>query len=246
MKLHLLGTGGYHPSDIRHTACLMLPEMGVVFDAGSAFYRVRDLIETSQLDVFLSHIHLDHVMGLTFLFDVLHDKDVADVRIHSEPEKLAALETHLFHELIFPKLPPLRFVPLAESVSLPGGATLTHFPIPHPGGSRGYRIDWPDRSLAYVTDTTAIANADYIPLIRGVDVLIHECYFPDGREDYAELTGHSCATPVAKVAKAAKVGRLVLVHVNPITGQHDPIGIQRVRKIFPKATLGVDEEVIDF
>ena len=42
MRLVLLGTTGYHANDRRQTACLMLPEVGVVFDAGSGFYRVSE------------------------------------------------------------------------------------------------------------------------------------------------------------------------------------------------------------
>ena len=71
MKLVLLGTSGYHPSDRRQTACLMLPELGVVFDAGTAMYRVADHLCTDTLEVFLTHAHLDHVLGLTFMFDVV-------------------------------------------------------------------------------------------------------------------------------------------------------------------------------
>ena len=41
MKLLLLGTSGYHPSEQRQTACLMLPEVGIVLDAGTGFFRVR-------------------------------------------------------------------------------------------------------------------------------------------------------------------------------------------------------------
>ena len=61
MKLHLLGTAGYHPTQRRHTACLMLPEVGLVLDAGTAMFRIRDLIQTRHLDIFLTHTHLDHV-----------------------------------------------------------------------------------------------------------------------------------------------------------------------------------------
>ena len=32
MKLLLLGTGGYHPCERRQTACLMLPEAGIVLE----------------------------------------------------------------------------------------------------------------------------------------------------------------------------------------------------------------------
>ena len=39
MKLVLLGTTGYHANDRRQTACMLLPEIGVMFDAGTALYR---------------------------------------------------------------------------------------------------------------------------------------------------------------------------------------------------------------
>ena len=38
------------------------------------------------------------------------------------------------------------------------------------------------------TDTTATADADYIEKIRGVDLLIHECYFSDDWEEHAIKT----------------------------------------------------------
>lgn len=65
MKLVLLGTTGYHPNRRRHTACMFLPEVGVVLDAGTGMFRVRDHLATSHLDIFLTHAHLDHVVGLT-------------------------------------------------------------------------------------------------------------------------------------------------------------------------------------
>ena len=78
MKLVLLGTTGYHPNDERQTACFMLPEQGIVLDAGTAMYRVRDQLVTPELDIFLTHAHLDHIVGLTFLFDVIYDKPMGD------------------------------------------------------------------------------------------------------------------------------------------------------------------------
>ena len=77
MKLVLLGTGGYYANDRRHTACLMLPEVGVVLDAGSGMFRIRDYLATDRLDIFLTHAHLDHVIGLTYLIDVLSPEVLA-------------------------------------------------------------------------------------------------------------------------------------------------------------------------
>ncbi len=246
MKLHLLGTTGYHPNNRRHTACMMLPELGVLLDAGSGMFRARDHLCTPTLDIFLTHTHLDHVFGLTFIFDVIAGKKMQRMTVHALPDKLAAVDDHLFSPDLFPVKPPFEWRRLADEVILSDGSRLTHFPLDHPGGSIGFRIDWPDRSLAYVTDTTAKRDAPYIEQIRGVDVLFHECYFRDGMEEQAELTGHSCTTPVAQVAKAAAAGRLILMHVDPTSEEDDPIGIDRARAIFPETEIAEDGMVIEF
>jgi ribonuclease BN (tRNA processing enzyme) len=94
----------------------------------------------------------------------------------------------------------------------------------HPGGSVGYRLDQ----------------------IRGVDLLLHECYFPDGRAERAGRTGHGHTTAVARVARQAGVGRLVLVHINPLATEDDPIGLDVARSIFPRTEIGEDLMELDF
>jgi ribonuclease BN (tRNA processing enzyme) len=224
----------------------MLPEVGVVLDAGTGTFRVRDHLATRELDIFVTHAHLDHVMGLTFLFDVLYEKNVARTTVHAQPDKLAAIQEHLIAELLFPVPLPCDYRELRDDVALAQGGRLTHFPLEHPGGAVGFRLDWPGRSMAYVTDTTARAGAEYIERIRGVDVLVHECYFADELAHLAEKTGHSHTTPVAQVAKAAAVGRLVLVHLNPLVDGPDPIGLDVARSIFPATELGRDLMEINF
>ena len=178
-------------------------------------YRAPRYLETERLDIFLSHVHLDHVIGLTFLHSVRDSSRLRDVTVHAPAEKLAALREHLFAELLFPTDPPYDAQLLRDEEPLPNGGRLTHFPLEHNGGSLGYRLDWPGHSMAYVTDVTADVDAAYVEKIRGVDLLIHECYFGDDMADWARKTYHSHTTPVAEVARAAGVGRLVLVHLNP-------------------------------
>lgn len=246
MRLLLLGTTGYHPSDHRQTACLMLPDLGVVLDAGTAMYRVRDHLRTTTLDIFLSHAHLDHVVGLTYLLDVASGKQLDRITVHGEAEKLEAVRQHLFSPLLFPVEPTFECRPLADRVPLPDGGQLTHFPLQHPGGTVGYRLDWPGHSLAYVTDTTASPDAEYVSQLRGVDLLIHECNFDDSMRHQALLTGHSHTTPVAEVARLAAAKRLVLVHVNPLADDRDPIDIEAARRVFPASDLGIDGMELEF
>ncbi len=246
VKLHFLGTTGYHPNNHRQTACLMLPELGVVLDAGTGMFRVRDLIQTDTLDIFLTHVHLDHCIGLTFLYDVLSGKKMSRVTVHVSADKISPIKDHLYSKPLFPVEPNFEFQPLTDQpVVLRDGSQLGSIPLEHPGGALGFRIDWPKRSLAYITDTTAHVESKYVDAITGVDTLIHECYFPDGWEDKAELTGHSCLTPVAQVAAKARAKRLLLVHVNPLDESESPLDLGSVADVFKEIEIASDQMVID-
>lgn len=244
MKFHFLGTTGYHPNEQRQTACMMIPELGIIFDAGTGMFRARDLIQTKTLDIFMSHVHLDHSVGLTFLYDVLHQKTVERVTVHVAPDKIEAVEKHLFASALFPVGPNFELVPLESSVKI-AKATVDSVEMDHPGGSHGFRISGRHKTLAYITDTTAEKSADYIDFIKDVDVLVHECYFPDGFEDQAKLTGHSCLTPVAQVAAAANAGTMYLVHINPLNGEEQPLDLDSVKAIYAPITVATDKMSIE-
>ena len=246
MKLKLLGTGGYHPTELRHTACLMLPEAGVVLDAGTGMFRVPAHLVTDELDIFITHAHLDHVVGLTYLLGLLYGRRMARVTVHGEKAKLVAVREHLFAEELFPVPPQFELRPLTAEVSLADGGKMTWFPLIHLGGSVGYRLDWPGHSMAYVTDTTAEPSAEYIEHIRGVDLLVHECNYPEGYAEMAKSQGHSHIGAVADVARRAGVGRLILTHIDPHATGMDPLNLAAARKIFPSLEMGQDGMSVEF
>lgn len=244
MKFHFLGTTGYHPNEQRQTACMMIPELGIIFDAGTGMFRARDLIQTKTLDIFMSHVHLDHSVGLTFLYDVLHEKTMERVTVHVAKEKIETIRSHLYATDLFPVGPNFELVPLRPSIKV-GETTVDSIVMDHPGGSHGFRISGGQKTLAYITDTTAAPGAGYIDFIKDVDVLVHECYFPDGFEDQAKLTGHSCLTPVAQVAAAANAGAMYLVHINPLNGEEHPLDLDSVKSIYTPITVATDRMSID-
>jgi ribonuclease Z len=134
MDVLLLGTAGYHPSETRQTTCVFLPEAGIVLDAGTGLFRLREHLATRSLDIFLSHAHLDHIVGLTFLLGVLWQKEVERIRLFGDGSKLAAVRQHLFDEALFPVAPSFEAVPIAPGLVLEDGVKVTHFPLAHPIG----------------------------------------------------------------------------------------------------------------
>lgn len=243
MQLHFLGTGGFHPNEKRHTACLLLPEIGLMLDAGTSTFRVPAQLQTSTLDIFLTHAHLDHISGLTYLLPPMYDGRIETCRVFANDATIAAVRTHLFAQPVFPIEPAFEYVELTDEIPVGGDGVLTTTRLKHPGGSIGYRVDWPDKSLAYITDT--VADGSYADFIDGVDVLIHECYFPDDRAKLAVQTGHSHTTPVVELARDRNVGRLFLVHIDPLNLEDDPIGLDAARAIFPATELAHDGLVIE-
>lgn len=240
MKVVLLGTAGYHPNERRHTSCILLPEVGVMLDAGTALFRAGKLLQGDSLDILLTHTHLDHVVGLTYLFDVVRDHPLKRIRVHAAPEKCRAIDEHLLAPLLFPAKLPFELRPLLEPFELVGGGCCRFFELDHPGGALGFRIDCAGRSLAYVTDTTADPSASYVKHIGGVDLLIHECYANDNQQDFARQTGHSWPSAVAQIAAAAQVGRLVLTHLNPLIDAPPPAWFDAARRIFRNLSIAED------
>ena len=141
-------------------------------------------------------------------------------------------------------LPSFEFLPLNGEVPVPERGRLQYCDLVHPGGSLGYRIDWPDRSFAYITDTTV--DGSYTDFIRGVTLLVHECNFSDEQKDWAFKTGHSHTSQVANLAKEAGVGTVYLTHFEPRDPRPDPVNLSVARSIFPETHLATDLLEIQF
>lgn len=237
MKLIFLGTGGYHPNERRHTAGLFLPELGILLDAGTGTFRLTPRLLSPHLHVFLTHAHLDHVCGLTYLLAPMLQQQITSCTVHAEAHVLKALRVRLFSEEIFPVFPAFVFAPLESPVPI-GDASISFRRLVHPGGSVAFRIDTPSGSMAYVTDTTA--SSSYLDFLRGVDLLVHECYFPDELSNWAIETGHSWTSAVAQLAADCSAKQLYLTHIDPLRPDDDPVNLNHARSIFSQTHLAED------
>ncbi|MBA2536306.1 MAG: ribonuclease Z [Actinobacteria bacterium] len=246
MDVRLLGSGGWVPSDRRETASVYLREgaNALVLDAGTGFRRLLtdpDLLEgVERVSVVLSHFHLDHTAGLV----CAHALAGVPVREVWAPGRLIAGSTadDLVHRLLGPPfLAADRDDVLREILTgiheLEGDVTIGPFTIEtrvqprHAGPTVALKVNG---ELAYCTDTAY--DEENAVFVRGARVLLHEAFHAS---DETDDPIHSAAGEAARIAAAAEVERLVLVHVHPLLADDDDL-LGFAAKRFPASEVGRD------
>ena len=268
MKLIVLGSNGFRANDLGQTACYAIAELGLTLDAGTGLYRMFDHLQDDRFDVYLSHDHPDHTLGLTWVWHIFWKRGTLEamasegptdvgavfaalaeaepkVRVHLAPEHMPNVQ-YLLKKYRDRTL--IEYVPLKPIEELMGGTKISPFPVDSRKDELcfGFRVDTPGGSLAYVTDTYGEPGARYADEIRGVDVLLHDCAVPDDQGAFAKKVGHSHITPLARLAAEAQVGRLVLIHLSSFRPEHGEPELDRAYPIFPRTEVAFDGMEIEF
>lgn len=244
MDVILLGTAGWMPSEGRETACIAvrLGKLLVLLDAGTG---LRKLVTApsvvsgiESIHVLLSHFHLDHVVGLSYLSALPHE---LAVHISGPGAWLYATPTEeILNVLIGPPYQPYRLRDRSfrvgeigpQETEIAGKAVHVRAQFRHSAPSVGLRIG---DDLAYITDTAYDAGSEQFA--SGVRVLLHEAFADADGDDGAT---HSSPAEAARVAAAAGVGQLHLVHVAPHANEDELL--RDARREFASVRVGQDDE----
>jgi ribonuclease BN (tRNA processing enzyme) len=227
----------------RATSSLLVVRDGdpLLFDAGtgiSALCRDPGLIgDTSHLSVLLSHFHLDHLAGLSYL-PALSDR--VDVTVWAPGRLLGGDSTEILGSLVGPPFLSARLADFASVEEVSSGSNeISSYTVEarvqpfHPGRSVAFRLG---DDLAYCTDTAP--DPDSAAFVRGVTTLVHEAWTPD-----APTEDHSSAASAAQTAADAGVGRLVFSHIHPL--HDDPAALlAAARPHFANTEVGYDGQAI--
>lgn len=100
-------------------------------------------------------------------------------------------------------------------------------------------VDKPRRGLKVVYAIDTRPCKEVRSLAKGADLLIHDGGFAEDRKEKAREYFHSTASQAASVARAAKCGRLALVHISAVT-RNDAILEREARKVFRKTFVPKD------
>jgi phosphoribosyl 1,2-cyclic phosphodiesterase len=213
-----------------NTSCLEVTAGGrrLIFDAGSGIRTlgVELARQPSDIDIYFTHTHLDHLSGLTF-FAPLFDQR-SSVRMwagHLEaPYTLKKVIGHLMQAPLYPVSldvfqARVEFKEFRSGDALSCGAVgIRTAPLNHPNGATGYRIDHLGKSICYITDTEhheGRRDKTIVDLCRGADVMIYDSSYTD--EEYPRYRGwgHSTWQEGVRLADAAGVGTLAIFHHDP-------------------------------
>jgi len=207
----------------------------LVLDAGTGIRQLGpQLLDRGarQVNLLLTHLHLDHLEGLRFFAPLWMDGVTVD--IWGPPSPISSLGERIARSFSPPLFPiDLRDVPAsvtfhdvpAEPWTI-GGASLAASLVVHPGPTVGYRIESGTLSFAYIPDhEPALAGAidgkpnEWISgatLAEGVDVLFHDAqYFEDEYEQRVGW-GHSSVVDAVAFSHAVEAQRLFLFHHEPL------------------------------
>ncbi|MGZ3536202.1 MAG: MBL fold metallo-hydrolase, partial [Thermodesulfobacteriota bacterium] len=103
-------------------------------------------------------------------------------------------------------------------------------PMAHISESVGYRIEFKDgKSITVSGDTDYCQNI--IDLAQGVNVLVLECSFPDGKK----VEGHLTPALAGRIASESRCRKLILYHLYPICDQYDIL--MQCRKVYQGEVL---------
>ena len=263
MRVTLLGTIGWMPSDRRETTCFACRagDSLFIFDAGTGLRRLREPAQAALLEgardvhLFLTHYHLDHVCGLAYLPGVLPGRRLV---IHApaialsgvDPERaVAGLLRRPYNPRDWEELTDLSLEPVVAGANEIAGHVVRVRAQQHSDVSVAYRVD-----DAFVLATDTRIDPETAAFAAGVGLLLHEAWYnaadPHTDEMPVELragyASHSEAGAVAGLAAEADVGRLVPIHLNPLHDETYYAALEAAaRAIFPRTDVLADGATVD-
>lgn len=208
-----------------NTSCISVDcgDSIIVFDAGSGLTALgRSLSGHRPIHLFISHVHADHLLGL-FIFPPFYDPG-AEIHLYGEARSGISFRRQL-ETIIGPPYWPVGFADFNahitfhetgpdQHISLPGGKTVRTMRSNHPNQCLLYRLDSPDRSVAYTLDCelTGSVRPAVVDFCRGADVIIWDgCYTAEDLTRYPGW-GHSSWQQGAAIRQDAGAKLVLMTH----------------------------------
>ena len=237
MEITFLGTNGWY-STSSNTICTLIESNAyyIILDAGDGLSKLDKYIKSNKpIILFLTHTHLDHVIGLHALSKFRFKQGIKIISYKGTKNALNSIIKH-------PYTTPLSNLPYkVEILEFDEGnhSNIVNFTcklLIHSDNCLGYRICIDDKIITYCTDTGVCDNINL--LSKDTDLLISECSYKPGQEKWG--WPHLKPEEIANIAKESSIKFLILTHFDASifnTKEDREIAIRVANEIFPN-TIG--------
>jgi ribonuclease BN (tRNA processing enzyme) len=215
MRIFFLGTNGWYSTDTGNTVCTLIETKKhyIILDAGDAFHKLDKYIgDEKPIILFLSHLHLDHIIGLHSLAKFRFKQEINLYGYKGTKKGISDIIRH-------PYSSPIADLPLNFQINeLKEGSYNIGFPITckllvHADPCLGYRLEIEDKVITYCTDTGVCDNM--YELAKDANLLITECSYKPGQEEWG--WPHLKPEDAADVAVKSNAKKLMLTHFDAST-----------------------------
>lgn len=201
------------------TSCYIMKrgDYGLVLDGGTGLYEAGGLLgDCGRIDVLLTHVHYDHILG--FLNWSVFPKD-ARVRLCADFDKWFGentLERFMCRPFwpVAPKVTQIQ-VPSPGGLLLDDGVRVCLETITHPDDTSMLRVDTPDGAVCIACDYEQLEEPFPAHMARGCDLLVYDGTYTQEECLLHRGWGHSCWQNGWEAAQACGVGQLLVTHHSP-------------------------------
>lgn len=242
MKIKVWGCRGSLPSPGPenytyggNTSCIQVTHKNscIILDAGSGIQRLGKFLspEVREIHILLSHLHIDHTMGLGFFLPLYNP----GVKVHlwgpsASSESLLHRLRRYFSPPLFPvllsDLPNHPIIHELDNEDFQIGEVKIHCEyLCHPGPTLGFRLMADDAVLAYIPDHELQLGSFDFPndpewtsayeIAKFADILFHDGSYTAKEYPTKIGWGHSSVRDAIAFAKMCKVKKLAVFHHEP-------------------------------
>ena len=226
MKIKVLGCSGAELPGHRPPSFLL--DGKILFDTGS-LTNVLDIRGQRKIEyIFITHSHLDHIMGIPYLADNLIFREKRHrVNILSIPPVIKTIRKSLLDGSIWPDFTviPNAHEGILNLIELKSGHsikiddyTITPYPVNHSVPATGYLVEDKIKRRFFYTGDTGPTDATWGRIgDKQIHCLIIETSFPNRMEDIAIRTGHLTPRLLKKEILKIKPDpeRIFAIHIKP-------------------------------
>jgi len=233
-----------------NTSCVELTVGGkrIIFDLGTGVRELgsallKEMFAKGGLDteIFLSHVHWDHIQGIPYFPPLYINKYLTGINnkmhFYGGTNWMKPVGECLEAQMTTPSFPitweyikkitgELKTNDVFDGLKFSvGEAEVTVRQLDHPQETYGYRVDYKGIATVYATDNEPRnplhPDPALLSLAKGADLLIIDCqYTQDIYEGKVggvcrQRWGHSYPEAIAQVAVQAKVKKMALFHHDP-------------------------------